>query len=108
MVMAPLLLDMAQSKSANREYSAQELREAGASELFISYYQIAPSTASARSEVENSLFDLSDLNERPSRGGGFFEALWSGDEVQAIRRADTNNEEILKEVTGKTREDTFA
>lgn len=106
MVQPPLGIDM-EGDSTEREYTEAELRAAGASALFVAYYKVADAGASARREVEQGPFSLEELNENPSLGGGFFNALWSGDEVQALRRADGHNSTILEEVTGKTREDTF-
>jgi hypothetical protein len=99
---------MTEANSADREYSSDELRDAGASALFVAYYQTADTDASARREIESGPFSLEELNEKPRLGGGFFAALWNGDEVQALRRADSKNAAILEIVTGKTREDTFA
>jgi hypothetical protein len=93
---------------SERQYSTDELLDAGASDLFASYYEAAPNNASGRREVEKGVFDLDELNDNPSLGGGFFESLWNGDMIQAIRRADSHNAKILEEVTGMTREDTFA
>lgn len=95
-----------EDNSTNRLTEA-ELRSAGASDLFVSYYRAAPPQASARREVETGAFDLEQLSDDPSVGGHFFEALWTGDEVGALRRADARNAAVLEEVTGKTREDTF-
>jgi len=88
-------------------YDDAQLRNAGASTLFVEYYDEAPAGASARREVESGPFSLDDLDEAPTLGGGFFEALWEGDTTQAIRRADSSNAAILERVTGMTREDTF-
>jgi hypothetical protein len=93
--------------STNREYTEDELRDAGASALFCGYYRIADAGASARREVESGPFSLDKLNDNPQLGGGFFAALWEGDETQALRRADSHNSTILEEVTGKTQEDTL-
>ena len=88
-------------------YDEATLADAGASPLFVEYYDKAPTGASARREVESGPFSLDELNQSPSLGGGFFEALWEGDTTQAIRRADSSNASILESVTGMTREDTF-
>jgi hypothetical protein len=88
-------------------YDEATLADAGASPLFVEYYDEAPTGASARREVESGPFSLDELNQSPSLGGGFFEALWEGDTTQAIRRADSSNARILESVTGMTREDTF-
>jgi hypothetical protein len=88
-------------------YNGATLASAGASLLFVEYYDEAPSGASARREVESGPFSLDELDESPSLGGGFFEALWEGNTTQAIRRADAANARILESVTGLTREDTF-
>jgi len=99
---------MAQAETpSDRMYSEDELREAGASALFVAYYKAADAGATARREVERGPFSLDELDDNPSLGGGFFEALWTGDEVQALRRADGHNSTILETVTGKTRADTF-
>jgi len=86
---------------STNELTEAELRTAGASALFVAYYKIAPSDASARSEVESGPFSLSDLNDNPNLGGGFFAALWNGDESGAFARADSRNLTILEEATGK-------
>ena len=90
-----------------QSYSEESLRNSGASALYVAYYQAASASASARREVESGPFTLEELNASPELGGGFFAALWNGNETQALRRADSRNAKILKEVTGKTREDTF-
>lgn len=90
-----------------RDFTESQLRNAGASALFVAYYKAATPNASARREIEQGPFDLEELNDNPSLGGGFFNALWSGDETAALRRADASNAAILQTVTGKTREDTF-
>jgi hypothetical protein len=95
------------SESTNRQYSTQDLLEAGASQLFADYYELAGENASARREVEKGPFSLDKLSQNPDIGGGFFAALWEGDTVQAIRRADSQNARILESVTGMTRADTF-
>jgi len=95
------------SESTNRQYSTQELVNAGASQLFADYYHLAGENASARREVERGPFSLDKLSENPQIGGGFFAALWEGNTVQAIRRADSQNARILESITGMTREDTF-
>lgn len=91
----------------DRLFTEDTLRDKGASDLFLAYYFAADGTASARREVESGPFPMETLNEKPHLGGGFFQALWEGDEVQALRRADTKNHAILAHLTGKTREDTF-
>jgi len=80
--------------------SEAELIDAGASDLFVSYYNTAPESASARQEVDTGRFELSELAEKPQLGGGFFEALWNGDERTAVRRADGANRGILRETSG--------
>jgi len=95
-------------QNSTTRLTEDDLRAAGASALFVAYYREAGPAASARREVERGPFDLEELNESPNRGGGFFKALWTGDEVGALRRADSKNARILEAVTGKTREDTFA
>jgi hypothetical protein len=80
--------------------SEAELIDAGASDLFVSYYNTAPESASARHEVDTGRFELSELAEKPQLGGGFFEALWNGDERTAVRRADGANRGILRETPG--------
>lgn len=72
------------------------LLAAGASNLFVSYYHAAPEGASARHEIDSGPFSLYELAEKPHLGGGFFEALWKGEERKAVRRADGWNREILK------------
>jgi len=72
-----------------------KLRNAGASALFVAYYKAAPPEATARREVDSGPFSLEDLNESPHLGGGFFQALWNGNESNARARADSNNSEIL-------------
>ena len=91
----------------DNSYDGSTLENAGASPLFVEYYDEAPTGASARREVESGPFSLDELNQSPALGGGFFEALWEGDTTQAIRRADSSNARILESVTGMTREDTF-
>jgi hypothetical protein len=91
----------------DNSYDEATLTNAGASLLFVEYYDEAPTGASARREVESGPFTLDELNQSPSLGGGFFEALWEGDTTQAIRRADSSNARILESVTGMKREDTF-
>jgi hypothetical protein len=93
--------------SESRTYTEQELREAGASALYIAYYNVASAKASARSEVERGPFTLDELNNTPRLGGGFFKALWTGDETAALRRADSSNAAILEVAIGKTAADTF-
>ena len=73
----------------------EQLRNAGASALFVAYYKAASPKATARSEVDRGPFTLEELNNSPHLGGGFFKALWNGNEVEARRRADTNNSRIL-------------
>ena len=80
--------------------SEAELIDAGASDLFVSYYNTAPESASARREVDDGVFELSELAEKPHLGGHFFEALWSGDVRTAVRRADGANIDILTETPG--------
>lgn len=92
----------------DKTYSEDELLNAGASALFCAYYKIADSGASAVCEVEQGPFSLEELNNSPHLGGGFFKALWSGNEKMALRQADGHNSTILEEATGKTRADTFA
>lgn len=91
----------------DRMFTEEELRDRGASALFVAYYKEADASASARREVEEGPFTLLALNDAPQLGGGFFEALWTGDETAALRRADSHNARILERVTGRTREDTF-
>jgi hypothetical protein len=88
-------------------YDETMLENAGASPLFVEYYDEAPAGASARREVESGPFSLDELNQSPELGGGFFQALWEGDTTKAIRRADSSNARILESITGMTREDTF-
>lgn len=76
--------------------SEAALIEAGASDLFVSYYDTAPERASARHEIDSGPFSLYELADRPHLGGGFFEALWNGNEEQAVWRADNWNREILR------------
>jgi hypothetical protein len=84
--------------STEREFTREQLRTAGASAMFIAYYINAPANASARREVEQGPFDLSDLNDSPRLGGGFFAALWNGNESAARRHADSQNSQILEEI----------
>ena len=78
----------------------EKLLAAGASELFVRYFNTAPESASARHEIETGRFSLSELGEQPALGGGFFEALWNGEERSAVRRADGRNRGILKDTPG--------
>lgn len=86
---------MTEAIPEDREYSSKDLRAAGASNLFVRYYENAPADASARREVERGPFSLEKLNDQPSLGGGFFAALWKGNMPAARRRADQNNRRIL-------------
>lgn len=79
------------------QYTEAELRDAGASDLFIRYYKAAPPSASARWEVEAGPFDLEELNDRPHVGGHFFSHLWEGDADAAWARADLSNRAILED-----------
>lgn len=81
---------------AMREHNAAELRNAGASELFVNYYLAAPEGASARREVESGPFSLGELNDSPALGGGFFAALWNGNLWKAWRLADSKNATVLE------------
>lgn len=76
------------------EYSAKELREAGASELFVRFYQHAPEDARVRNQLEN-IHGLEKLSESPYLAGGFFQLLWEGRREEAIGTADPDNEEIF-------------
>jgi hypothetical protein len=95
--MAPLYVDMEGDSNA-RAFTREELRTAGASAMFIAYYMNAPPQASARREIEQGPFMLSELNDTPRLGGGFFQALWNGDESAARRRADITNSQVLEEI----------
>ncbi len=82
-------------KITPRTYSTGELRAAGASTLFIDYYNTAPPQASARREVDRS-DDIMGIGEDPARGGHFFEYLWKGYTSKAWFRADSLNRQILE------------
>jgi hypothetical protein len=84
-----------EAKTTTRKYDNSELRRAGASSLFVRYYNIADKSASARREVEIGL-GLDTLAQTPKLGGHFFEALWYGDSKTALARADSANTDILK------------
>lgn len=84
-----------------------QLRNAGASRLFIEYYNEAESNASARKEVEQGPFSLEELNDNPNLGGGFFAALWRGEETGAFSRADSRNLAILESATGRSKTETM-
>jgi len=79
--------------------SDNALLAAGASDLFVSYYNTAPERASARHEIDSGPFSLYELAEKPRLGGGFFEALWKGEEQKAFNRADAWNREILNSMS---------
>lgn len=98
--MGPLYVDM-KGDSTKREFTREVLRAAGASAMFVAYYMNAPAGASARREVDSGPFTLDELSETPHLGGGFFEALWSGNESAARRRADSQNSRILEEIKQK-------
>ena len=87
--------------STNDELTNEELRNAGASALFVAYYNEAPTGASARVEVESGPFSLDELADDPYLGGGFFAALWNGDEMRAVSGADGKNLPIMEEVLGR-------
>jgi hypothetical protein len=87
-----------EAETTNMEVSEGELRQSGASSLFVHYYTEAPKSASARAEVEQGPFTLEQLAANPSRGGHFFEALWNGHETRAVQRADGRNRQILQDV----------
>jgi len=80
-----------------RQYSTDELRDAGASILFTDYYNVADPRASARHEVDRR-DDLSAISENPSIGGSFFEHLWVGYKGKAWMHADSKNRRILNEL----------
>ena len=83
-----------ETKTTTRKYGNSELRRAGASSLFVRYYNTADKSASARREVEIGL-GLDTLAETPELGGHFFKALWCGDYETALQRADSKNTDIL-------------
>lgn len=93
---------MAQQTATEREWSADELADAGASRAFIIAYNYDyGGRHSIRQELESG-YGGTVLRERPedfnpSIGGHFFEALWEGDTEAAWRRADGNNREIMRE-----------
>jgi len=87
--------------SDERNYTINQLINAGASALFIDYYQEADKSASARSTLESGMFTLEKLNESPHLGGGFFQALWNGNKEKAFARADSKNLSILEDATGE-------
>lgn len=76
--------------------TVSKLQAAGASELLIEYYKRAPKSASAVREIENGPFSVEELAEKPSVGGGFFQALWNGDRETARFRADSQNRSIIE------------
>jgi len=78
-------------------YTTDELRDAGASMLFVDYYNTADPRASARHEVDRRE-DLSGIASNPSIGGSFFEHLWVGHTGKAWMHADSKNRRILNEV----------
>jgi len=94
-----------QNTTSTDELTEQELWNAGASRLFIEYYNEAEPDASARSEVEQGPFTLDELDDNPNLGGGFFAALWRGEESGAFGRADSRNLAILESATGRSKKE---
>jgi hypothetical protein len=85
--------------STNRERTADELRDLGASEDFITaYFTEYDGRHSIVAELDGgfggSLIDRGDF--RASVGGGYFEALWNEGAVSAWARADGSNRAILE------------
>jgi hypothetical protein len=91
--------------SERRTFTDEELRNAGASALYIAYYNEAGYKASARSEVERGPFTLEELDNTPNLGGGFFAALWRGYETKAFGRADSKNLSILESATARSKQE---
>jgi hypothetical protein len=91
--------------NSTEAFTEDQLRHAGASRLFIEYYNEAEPDASARSEVEHGPFSLEELNDNPNLGGGFFAALWRGEETEAFGRADSRNLAILESATGRSKKE---
>lgn len=90
---------MEQDTPTNRERTADELRDLGASEDFITaYFTEYEGRHSIVQELDGgfggSLID--DGEFYAGVGGGYFEALWNDGASAAWARADGSNREILK------------
>lgn len=94
---------MDESTNTNRRFTTENLREAGASEVFISLYL---SSFDGRHSVKEELNqgyggDVLARDDDPSEvGGHFFKKLWDGDVFEALMRADGNNTKLMSEVFG--------
>lgn len=80
--------------TSNR-YTEEELREAGASELFIKFYQNAPKEHPLRRGLEKNQ-DLELISEKPYIGGPFVKHLWKGNETEVIRTATETENKIFR------------
>jgi hypothetical protein len=80
-------------------YDALDITNAGGSTLAALVYTYEyEGRHSVRQEIDSGPFTLTELNENPNLGGGFFAAVWRGDYEDAYARADSNNREILESV----------
>jgi len=90
------------------EHFLNELREAGASELFIEVVSLEDLPAgvtrnSARLEAQKYCFwndeiSTETFHKYKSYGGGFFTSLWEGDRTMIMSSADSNNHKILEQI----------
>lgn len=86
-----------------RTYSTEELKDAGASDAFVSIYL---SSANGRHHIRQELDNgypgtVMARGGDPSDGaGGFFSKLWNGDVFDAFLHADASNARMMLDVLG--------
>lgn len=94
-------------ETMNRELSDNELQLlsiAGASEDFIAFVDIYPSSTPGEQVI--GWFDRGELTEETApdgqyhSGGAFFDALWSGNTEMAYRMADNTNKKHMETLFG--------
>jgi len=93
-----------EKNSTNRARTADELRDLGAHEDFITAYfteydgrhSIVTELDPDMSGIGDTLIDSEDRDFRASIGGGYFQTLWEQGAEAAYGHADSNNQRILE------------
>lgn len=90
---------MERDTNSDRAFTTEELREAGASDAFISLY-LSAMDSGAKIELNSGYGGtvLSEGDDPTEVAGGWFTKMWNGELFRALCHADTKNARALSEL----------